>query len=194
MKLKVSYKPQYLTADFDGTVREFFDEQTDLDLDLFRLEIEPGLSINDLYKHDVKHLSGGELQRVSIALALAKKADIFLLDEPSAFLDVEQRLAAARTIKRCTVKQEATTLVVDHDLVFQDYVSDRLLVFDGVPSEKGLARSPVDMRSGMNTFLKDMNVTFRRSKASGRPRANKPKSQLDNEQRKSGEYYYSKVI
>lgn len=48
----------------------------------------------------VQNLSGGELQRVALALCLGKAADVYLIDEPSAYLDAEQRLVAAKVIKR----------------------------------------------------------------------------------------------
>ena len=45
-------------------------------------------------------LSGGELQRVALVLCLGKPASVYLIDEPSAYLDSEQRLHAAKVIKR----------------------------------------------------------------------------------------------
>ena len=48
----------------------------------------------------VLNLSGGELQRVALTLCLGKPADVYLIDEPSAYLDSEQRLHAAKVIKR----------------------------------------------------------------------------------------------
>jgi ATP-binding cassette subfamily E protein 1 len=57
--------------------------------------------IMTIYTHiQVQNLSGGELQRVAITLCLGKPADVYLIDEPSAYLDSEQRLHAARVIKR----------------------------------------------------------------------------------------------
>ena len=81
-------------------------------------------------------------------------------------------------------------LVVDHDILFQDYVSDRLIVFSGAPAKKGTASEAMEMHRGMNLFLKEMNVSMRRDVNSGRPRINKLDSVLDQEQKKSGEYYY----
>jgi len=51
----------------------------------------------------VLNLSGGELQRVALTLCLGKPADVYLIDEPSAYLDSEQRLHAAKVIKRSAV-------------------------------------------------------------------------------------------
>jgi len=48
---------------------------------------------------NIGDLSGGELQRFAIAMAVVQKADIYMFDEPSSYLDVKQRLAAARVIR-----------------------------------------------------------------------------------------------
>ena len=58
------------------------------------------LKIEDIIDQEVPNLSGGELQRVAITLCLGKPADVYLIDEPSAYLDSEQRLVAAKVIKR----------------------------------------------------------------------------------------------
>jgi ATP-binding cassette subfamily E protein 1 len=112
------------------------------------------------------------------------------LDEPSAYLDVEQRLQVAKVVRRVIEKREAAALVVDHDLLSVDFVSDRLLVFSGEPGREGRTIGPLEMREGMNIFLRDLGVTFRRDPQTGRPRANKPGSTLDREQRGRGEYFY----
>lgn len=187
-KKKISYKPQYVYSDFEGNVQQLV-LGTELDKEVFNQFLRK--EIEDLYEKPVQGLSGGEVQRVGIALALAREADIYLLDEPSAFLDVERRIRLAEIIRRITEKRKTTTLIIDHDIVFQDYVSDRMMIFEGTPGVKGFARSPQPMHSGMNKFLKDMAITYRRDPESGRPRANKPDSQKDLEQKKTGEYYYS---
>jgi ATP-binding cassette subfamily E protein 1 len=135
-------------------------------------------------------LSGGELQRVAIAACLGRTADLYLLDEPSAYLDVEQRLSMARVIRRVIEAREAAALVVDHDVLVVDYISDRLLVFTGEPGKVGQTHGPLSMREGMNLFLRQVGVTFRRDPQTGRPRVNKPESRLDREQKERGEYFY----
>ena len=190
-RLKVAYKPQYIETSYEGTVRELISESK-LDEELFKNELAPALEIGRLMDNYVKNLSGGELQRLSIALCLGTRADVYLLDEPSAFLDVVQRINAAKLVQRVVQQKGAVGIVIDHDLVFADYVSNRLLVFDGAPGRHGKASSPSEKRPGMNSFLKGMEVTFRRDKGTGRPRANKEGSQLDREQKTSGEYYYTR--
>jgi ATP-binding cassette subfamily E protein 1 len=81
-------------------------------------------------------------------------------------------------------------LVIDHDLLFADYLSDRIMIFSGVPSKEGHATGPFELENGMNSFLKSLNITMRREPESHRPRINKEGSQLDSEQKKTNKYYY----
>jgi len=159
---------------------------------LYKAEIERPMRLPEIFHKDVNGLSGGELQRLSIALALAREADLYLIDEPSAYLDANQRMETAKCIRRVMEKKGQPALIVDHDVYFIDLVSDSLMVFSGEPSIKGLARGPFGLREGMNAFLKDINITFRRDGDTNRPRINKRDSRLDREQKTSGEYYYSK--
>ena len=186
--LKVAYKPQYLKPKKGALVSELF--SGDVDMDLFELEIERRLKVKKFFEHRVDSLSGGELQKVSIAYNLAIESDLILLDEPSAFIDAEDRLRVADAIKSVVDVKGKIAMVVDHDVLFQDYVSDRMIVFSGEPSKSGSASKPLPKEQAMNSFLKGMGVTFRRDPSTGRPRANKPGSQKDSEQKKSGKYYY----
>lgn len=190
---RVSYKPQYIRPTFDGTVRELFVESlgSSFETGFFKSEIAHPMSLKFLFDRELKSLSGGELQRVAISLCLARDADIYLLDEPSAYLDSTQRMAAAKTIRSVIEKSARTAMVVDHDVYMIDMISDSLLVFSGQPSKSGMAIGPLPMREGMNLFLRQMNITFRRDTESNRPRINKKDSKLDREQREKGEYYYS---
>ncbi len=134
-------------------------------------------------EQNLSDLSGGERQRVAIAACLSDSADLYLLDEPSAHLDVEQRVQATSAIRRYAEQQDATVLVIDHDIYMIDLLADRLMVFDGEPAVHGRAGTPQSMREGMNEFLANLEVTFRRDERTSRPRINKPDSQLDKQQR-----------
>jgi len=149
------------------------------------LELEPLLDRN------TDELSGGELQRVAIAECLSREADVYFLDEPSAHLDVEQRLITAKMIRRKMELEKKSAIVIDHDIGFVDYIADKIMVFSGEPGVNGDGHKPEELRAGMNVFLKGMDMTFRRDEETKRPRANKPGSQKDKEQRAKGEYYYS---
>ncbi len=194
-KLTVSYKPQYIAPDFQGTVQELLMDvaKENFTSSWYKTEIATPLRLQVLLDRDVMELSGGELQKVAIAACLSRKTDLFLLDEPSAYLDVEERLNMAKTLRRVVEAHGIPAFVVEHDVVTQDFIADRLMVFNGQPGESGLAHPPTTLRGGMNTFLKEMNITFRRDSTTFRPRVNKEGSQMDEFQKSTGEYYYTKV-
>ncbi len=191
--IKVSYKPQYIMANFEGTTEQVLRKAagTKYVENWYRAEIIEPLHVKRMLEKEVSILSGGELQRVAIAECLSRDADIYLLDEPSAYLDVEERLAVARSIRRITKMRGVTAFVVEHDIVTQDFIADKIMVFDGVSGKYGHAGNPQSLEDGMNTFLEQMDVTFRRDGDTKRPRVNKPDSRLDREQKNSGRYYYS---
>lgn len=191
-ELNVSYKPQYISAEYEGTVHELLTSiaKEEFSSSWYKVEILHPLRLEKFLDRNVAELSGGELQKTAIAACLSKKADLYLLDEPSAYLDVEERLNMTRTIRRVVEARNATAFVVEHDVVAQDFIADRLMVFTGEPGVKGLANPPTSLREGMNTFLKDMKVTFRRDPITKRPRVNKEGSKLDKYQKEIGEYYY----
>lgn len=192
-KVKVAYKPQYISGDFDGTVQDllYMKAYETMNSGFFIGEVVEPLGIKYLMDKAVGKLSGGELQRVAITLCLATEADIYLFDEPSAYLDSNQRMNAAKTIRRMMEKTGRSAMVVDHDTYFLDMVSDSMMVFGGDPGHHGVGDGPFDMREGMNRFLKAVDITFRRDADTHRPRINKPDSRLDREQKSKGEYYYS---
>jgi ATP-binding cassette subfamily E protein 1 len=188
----VSYKPQYIKPDENLTVRDAFSMVSEkYRSEEFLNDVIRPLGIETFFDSLLVNLSGGELQRVAIGIALLKEADIYLFDEPSAYLDVEQRIAVAKLLRKFMENRRKTGMIVDHDILFVDYISDRLMVFTGEPGYHGVSQGPTKMRVGMNRFLKDVVITFRRDPETGRPRANKPGSQKDMVQKKSGEYYYS---
>jgi len=193
--VKVSYKPQYISADAEGTVRDllFARAYDTVNSGFFEGEVLNPLGIKHLMEKDVKTLSGGELQRVAITLCLASEADMYLFDEPSAYLDSNQRMNAAKTIRRMMEKTGRSGMIVDHDIYFLDMVSDSMMVFGGDPGHHGIGEGPFDMRDGMNKFLSAVDITFRRDADTNRPRINKPDSRLDREQKSKGEYYYAAI-
>jgi len=188
----VGYKPQYISAEYEGAVEGLLRDiaKDEFSSGWYKSEIARPLNLEPLLERDVSQLSGGELQKVAIAACLSKKTHLYVLDEPSAYLDVEERLSMARTIRRVIETRNATAFVVEHDVVAQDFIADRLMIFTGEPGTKGTANAPTTLRKGMNTFLKDMKITFRRDPATKRPRVNKEGSKLDRYQKKINEYYY----
>jgi ATP-binding cassette subfamily E protein 1 len=194
--VKISYKPQYLSANQDIKVKEVLRTAGGLRLysSLIQSEIIKPLRIDRLYDKSLKNLSGGELQRVAIATCLLRDADVYLLDEPSAFIDVEDRIQLAKTIPRYIKAQGRSAIIIDHDIQLVDIVSDKLIVFSGKPGIKGEATAPLSKEKGMNRFLKSLEITYRREKETGRPRVNKLGSKLDRLQKEKGTYYYVEVF
>ena len=193
MEAEVSYKPQHVSTDFQGSVQLWLDVEigTKWRSGEFHTQVIRPLQIDKMLDLEASRLSGGELQAVSIAICLGKDADLYLLDEPSAHLDANARMEAAKAIKRTMESNEKAAMVIDHDIYFVDIVSDSLLVFEGEGGKQGHAVGPLSLRKGMNRFLSGVGVTFRRDHESKRPRINKPGSVKDREQKANGEYFYS---
>ncbi len=184
----ISYKSQYIEAS-DSKVEDVFPPSANMNTKRFQTRIEEPLELEPLYDRKLSNLSGGELQRVAVAICLSRKADAYLLDEPSAFLDVESRVKLGKTLKRFSRKEEKPLMVIDHDLLLLNYISDRGIVFKGEPGVKGESTEPIQIERALNQFLKEVDMTFRKDPSTGRPRANKPGSQKDEKQRKKGEFY-----
>ncbi|MCG2717384.1 MAG: ribosome biogenesis/translation initiation ATPase RLI [Nanoarchaeota archaeon] len=186
-KMKVSYKPQYVPSDSEDLVINVLQKA----IQKYKAVLIRPLEIEHLFMKKINELSGGELQRVAIAQCLSEEADLYLLDEPSAYLDVEQRLVASKVINDVMEAKGSSALVVDHDLLFIDYLSHRLLVFEGEPAVKGFVHKPSSMEDGMNKLLKKLEISVRRDSESHRPRINKLDSIKDREQKREGKYYYT---
>lgn len=185
--ISVSYKPQYIKTDSEDLVITHLARA----IEKYKSMLIRPLDLEPILMMPLNQLSGGQLQRVSIAHALSQDADIYLLDEPSAYLDVEQRLIVSKVIRDIMELSGKTAVVIDHDLLFIDYISDSIAVFDGVPSQKGVVKGPFGMQEAMNLFLSDVAITYRRDPESHRPRANKLGSQMDQEQKAKNKYYYT---
>ncbi|KAJ3328169.1 Fe-S cluster-binding ribosome biosynthesis protein, partial [Kappamyces sp. JEL0680] len=129
------------------------------------------LELAGVMDRNIDLLSGGELQRFAIGLTACQKADIYMFDEPSSYLDVKQRLNAARVI-RSLLHPTCYVIVVEHDLSVLDYLSDFVCVLYGMPSIYGVVTLPFSVREGINIFLdgkiptenlrfRDESLTFR---------------------------------
>ncbi|XP_024958768.1 ABC transporter E family member 2-like [Cynara cardunculus var. scolymus] len=188
----VSYKPQKISPKFPHSVRHLLHQKIRDSYmhPQFVSDVMKPLQIEQLMDQEVVNLSGGELQRVALCLCLGKPADIYLIDEPSAYLDSEQRIVASKVIKRFILHAKKTAFVVEHDFIMATYLADRVIVYEGNPSIDCTANAPQSLLTGMNLFLSHLNITFRRDPTNYRPRINKLDSTKDREQKGAGSYYY----
>src|SRR5713226_486612 len=191
-KVRIAYKPQYLLNDYDVEVISLLEKANGGGIQDTSEEeqILHPMKIKKLYNKSVKNLSGGELQKVAIATCLLQKVDLYALDEPSAFLDVEDRITIAKLIQRFVRSYGKSAIIIDHDIQLMDLISDSLVIFEGVPGREGHATTPKSKVDGMNRFLKSLEITYRRDETSMRPRVNKSDSRLDREQKQSGHFNY----
>ena len=190
-KIKISYKPQYLDSNYSDNVRNLlYSQGSRIEDETFNNEIILPLSINKIFEKNVNTLSAGELQKVAIAICLMKDADIYALDEPSAFIDVEDRIVLARSVQKFIKSNNKSAIIIDHDIQLIDILSDSLLLFNGNNGVNGIAHAPTNKHDSMNKFLKQLQITYRRDIESGRPRVNKNNSRLDKEQKSNNQYYY----
>jgi ATP-binding cassette subfamily E protein 1 len=191
-KIKIAYKPQYLQNDIDIEVIALLEKASGGPIEGSQEEeqiLDP-LKIRKLYNKSIKNLSGGELQKIAVASCLIQKVDLYALDEPSAFLDVEDRIAVAKFLQKFVRSYGKSAIVIDHDLQLMDLVSDSMIIFEGESGKTGIATAPMPKPEAMNRFLKSLDMTFRRDEKSLRPRVNKIESRLDKDQKSSGNFYY----
>ncbi|MBT4731007.1 ribosome biogenesis/translation initiation ATPase RLI [Candidatus Woesearchaeota archaeon] len=190
-EMKISYKPQYPEPE-DIVVEDYLKHHAGKEMQSgwYEQNILEKLNIKSILKSNLRNLSGGELQKVFVAGCLSGDSDLIVLDEPSAFIDIEDRINIAEVIKEFTRKKEIACVVVDHDVQFIEYLGDKMLVFEGIPGKEGSVYGPCPKEEGMNRVLKMLEITYRKDKDTNRARINKPNSQLDKEQRSTGNYYY----
>ncbi|KAK1922977.1 P-loop containing nucleoside triphosphate hydrolase protein [Papiliotrema laurentii] len=192
IELRVSMKPQTISPKFPGSVRSLLLKRIKgmYMHPQFNSDVLKPLNIENIIDNDVQTLSGGELQRVAIVLVLGVPADVLLIDEPSAYLDSEQRIIASKVIKKFVMSSKRTAFIVEHDFIMATYLADRVIVFDGTPAIEAWARAPEGLLTGMNKFLKSLDITFRRDPTNFRPRINKMDSLKDKEQKTAGNYFF----
>ena len=183
--IKIAYKPQYLQSNEKIKVREILPTDKELREGIY---LKLGID-NKILEKELCNLSGGELQIVAVALCLSKDADLYLLDEPSAFLDVDQRLNLAKILRRLSEERDKAIVVIDHDILFLDYLCDEIILFLGKPNVKGIAKRAKAKKDALNLFLKELDITIRRDKDTFRPKINKPNSRLDREQKEKGLFF-----
>lgn len=206
----VSYKPQYLNIDqfidkktetFPTVEQFFYNNIRDKYInELFKSDVVRPMQINLIKDRTLDQLSGGELQRFFIVYCLGQDAHIYLIDEPSACLDVEQRVITTKVIKRFIIHNQKVGFIVEHDMMMavsmaQEINSQIVVIEKSCDSEgnrKSIACEPIHFTTGINKFLKSLGITFRTESTfakHARPRINKKGSTKDREQKSNGKYY-----
>ena len=195
MSAKISYKPQYLQQEHEGDTRSLLSTayQAPIEGSAVENHILIPMGIKRLYDKNINTLSGGELQKVAVCATLVRPANIYALDEPSAFLDVEDRISLAKFLHRFVKAEGKSAMIIDHDMQLIDLVSDSLVIFTGTPAMEGIAHNPMNKEDGMNQFLRTLAITYRKDETTGRPRINKMGGRLDRKQKDAGDYYSRKI-
>ena len=148
--MKIQYVDQ-IPRHLRGQVEKLLNSRNERDV---LKEVCDALELNHLMSRDIDQLSGGELQRMAIAMTTVSKSDVYMYDEPSSYLDVKQRLRAAEVIRSVLNAKTGTyVIVVEHDLAVLDYLSDFVCVLYGRPGAYGVVTMPFNVRDGINIFL-----------------------------------------
>jgi ATP-binding cassette subfamily E protein 1 len=208
MNYSISCKPQYLSIDnfkdVNGKYPSVYDFlikniKSSLNDELFKTEVYKPLDIDVIKDQKINQLSGGELQRFYIVYTLGKEAHIYLLDEPSACLDIEQRVIVTKVIKRFIIHNKKVGFIVEHDMMMAVSLGCEANAQTIVMQDNGTidnyrkykANTPTKFSEGINKFLKILNITFHTQTKSkhNRPKINKLNSQKDKEQKSKGIYY-----
>ncbi len=187
--IKISYKPQFvqrfdsLVSDTFAVIKPNYLEDPEI------MNIINKLEINKILNKNIKNLSGGELQKIAIMATLMANADIYLFDEPSANLDMEDRLEIMSIISSFVGARKKCAIVIDHDLMFLDSICSKSILFNGESGRNGMTDEITSTSYAINNFLKKVNITMRRDSDTGRPRINASGSRLDLEQKSSGKFF-----
>jgi ATP-binding cassette subfamily E protein 1 len=199
LEVNLSYKQQYTNRNLyqtnNSTVQEFlsFKLGSKLEDSLFKSDIIHPLDIDSLYDRKINEISDGELQRVEIVLCLGRDSDIYLLDEPTAFLDIEQRVNISKILKRFFIHHRKLGFIVEHDIMVAMSIGSiphsQIITFTEIQGG-AVANAPMPFNIGINEYLKDLNITCRRDHENHRPRINKMGSSLDREQKLTNKFYY----
>jgi ATP-binding cassette subfamily E protein 1 len=208
MNYSISHKQQYLSVeefkDSNGkypSVYEFLlkNIKNALNNELFKTDVYRPLDIESIKDQKLNQLSGGEMQKVLIVYTLGKDAHIYLLDEPSACLDIEQRVIVTKVIKRFLIHNKKVGFIVEHDMMMAvslgcEANAQTIVMEDNGSIEscrKFKANVPTKFSQGINKFLQILNITFHTQTKSkhNRPRINKLNSLKDKEQKAKGNYY-----
>ena len=137
----------YRESDWAGRLRKETEERLEESLEL--------IGLKQLADRDISTLSDGEFQKACIAVGLTRRADLLLLDEPTAFLDVENRLMVLRTLRDVAERTGTAVIFSSHDLHDALEVAHRVLAItrDGRFLESGPDNREVVLKEAFPAYL-----------------------------------------
>jgi len=104
-----------------------------------------GLSLEEVSKRYPHELSGGQIQRVSVARALIPHPRLILADEPVSMVDASLRMAIVNLFRKLRDEQQVSVLYITHDLATAYYISDRIaIMLRGFIVESGPVEAVLD--------------------------------------------------
>jgi zinc transport system ATP-binding protein len=128
-KVKIGYVPQILSVrDIPISVKEFLSFKNISDIDSSLASV--GLDNRGVLNKSLSALSGGELRRVLIAWAIIDEPNVLLMDEPTTGVDLDSEEAIYGMLKRFSVKNKITLLLISHDLHIVREYSDFVLALN----------------------------------------------------------------
>ena len=166
-KLKINYKRQNITTlvknpkNANLIVKDIVTKYADyIDYD----KIINTLDINKIMENTIVTLSGGELQKLVIAITLMKDGNVYIFDEPTNYLDIEYRIKVANLIKELKGANKYI-FVVDHDLSLLDFIADYVHIMFGEPGAYGCVSSLYTTSEAINIYFDGYipadNIRFR---------------------------------
>ncbi len=147
---KASYKPQnieQIREVFKGTAQEILQKFDEGKMG----ETIERFGLGKILGRKLTQLSGGEMQKLAIAIAYMKNADLYFFDEPTNYLDIAERMRIAVLLKE--FGERKNVMIAEHDLAILDYASDYVYLFWGDENVYGVVSNVKNVRGGINEYL-----------------------------------------
>ena len=144
-----------------------FGRETERDLAIIEHAMDLA-NVSHIADRPITEISGGERQRVFIAMCLAQEPQVFLLDEPTSHLDIGHQLSILNLIRNLNRQTRMTVVAVFHDLNLAAEYCDRLVLLDR--GRVVAAGTPVEvLTTEMILSVYEVNVLIGRNPASHAP-------------------------
>ena len=141
-------------------LKNSWDNYTEKDYEIVENNINL-LNIKELRDRNIETLSGGELQKVLLARALAQEAKILLLDEPTSALDLNNAVEFMKILKNISIKKNISVIIIIHDLNLASLFCDSLIILkDGRFIEKGSPKEVINEENIKSVYNLDCKVCY----------------------------------